>query len=124
MKKNPKKPQKRKIVELDGITSQKKPKNEGKIKGGTSILNQIPIPMIESRISSNIPDEKEICVLRERYETNGYLLVKNFLVREEVIAARRAILESCKESGFIDDSKEVSFHFYLSSSFIISFLRS
>jgi len=102
-----KKPRKRKTSAESEGEIQKRTKNV-EIKAGTTILNQIPFQMVESRIS-NLEDLEgnEWKILKERYENDGYLLLKNFLDRDLVNTARRFILESCKELGFLDDTQEL-----------------
>jgi ectoine hydroxylase-related dioxygenase (phytanoyl-CoA dioxygenase family) len=87
----------------------KKPKKDVEIKAGSTILNQIPLQLKESKISKNIEDlnDSDWEIFKERYETDGYLLLKDFLDRDEVILARKFVLESCKELGFLDDTQEV-----------------
>jgi len=48
----------------------------------------------------------DTAALRERFETNGYLYVKNFLPRDAVLAARRSIVERLAGEGVLDPNRD------------------
>jgi hypothetical protein len=65
-----------------------------KIKAGEAYL--ATIEMWPSAYDNNIME------LKERFEKDGYLLLRKFLSRERVELARKAILENLLELDFLD----------------------
>lgn len=62
-------------------------------------------PTEVSKLQLSYPDEP-LNILYQRYRTNGYLMVKGLLPREDVLAAREAYFKSMAPSGVLKPETE------------------